>query len=142
MATGILSKGIQLGYKASASATSYTVLPDLQSIPDLGGSVEKVEVTTLADGAKRYIQGIKDYGDLEFVFLYDNSATTSSYRVLRGLEEAGDSVNWQIELADGTKFAFSGEVATSLAGVGVNDALTFKAVITLNSDMTVTNPTP
>lgn len=142
MATGILSKGITIGYSTSStSPITYTAIPDLQSIPDIGASPEKVEVTTLADSAKRYIAGIKDYGDLDFEFLYDNSAATSSYRVVRGLEDAGSVVNWQVSFADGTKFAFSGTVTTTITGVGVNDALTFKASIALNSDITVTNPT-
>ena len=61
MATGILSKGITLSYK---EAETFKVIPDLQEIPDLGGDTDTVETTTLADGAKRYIKGIKDYGDL------------------------------------------------------------------------------
>ena len=84
MATGILSKDITLSYKKNEV---WTEIPDLQEIPDLGGDVDTVEVTTLADGAKRYIKGIKDYGDLAFKFLYDNSTDTSNYRVIRDLEE-------------------------------------------------------
>ena len=59
MATGLLSKDIKLSYKLAAA---FVELPDLQEIPELGGDVDKVEVTTLADGARRYINGIKDYG--------------------------------------------------------------------------------
>lgn len=139
MATGILSKGITLSYSKTGGG-DYTVIPDLQEIPDLGGDVDTVEVTTLADGAKRYIKGIKDYGDLQFTFLYDNSTTTSNYRILRGLEEAGGVSFFKVTLPDETVFAFSGEVATSIAGAGVGEALTFTATITLNSDMVVTNP--
>lgn len=139
MATGILSRGITLSYATTASGT-YTAIPDLQEIPDLGGDVDTVETTTLADSAKRYIQGIKDYGDLEFNFLYDNSESTSNYRVLRGLEEAGNIVYWKVAFPDTTTFSFSGSVITAIDGAGVGDALTFKATITLNSDITVTNP--
>lgn len=137
--TGILTKGIELKYSAT-SGGSFKIIPDLQEIPDLGGDVDTVEVTTLADGARRYIKGIKDYGDLEFTFLYDNSSADSSYRIMRGLEESGKITYFKIELPDGTAFDFSGEVATSIAGAGVGDALTFTATITLNSDMSVTNP--
>lgn len=137
MATGILSKGITLSYKNSEA---WVEIPDLQEIPDLGGEVDTVEVTTLADGAKRYINGIKDYGDLAFVFLYDNSTATSNYRVIRGLEDTGAITEWKVSFPDGTEFAFSGSVVTKIAGAGVGDALTFTATITLNSDIKVTNP--
>lgn len=137
-ATGILSKGIKLSYKASGS--TYTVIPDLQEIPELGGAAEKVEVTTLADGAKRYIKGLVDYGDLSFKFLYDNSGVTSSYRILRGLEDGGKITEFKIELPDGTAFAFSASVTTKIDSAAVNAPLTFSADLTLNSEIAVTNP--
>ena len=105
MATGILSKGITLSYKKE---TQFVVIPDLQEVPDLGGSAEKVDVTTLADGNYKYINGIKDFGDLEFKFLYSNSGTESNYRICRGLEEAGKVVEWKVSFPDGTSFEFSG----------------------------------
>ena len=135
----ILSKGITLSYKGTES--SYTVIDNLQECPELGGSAETVEVTTLADGNKKYIKGIKDFGELEFKFLYDNSGATSNYRVVKGLEDAGKVVDWKVTFPDGTSFDFSGEVTTKIDSAAVNAALTFAATITLNSDITVTNPT-
>lgn len=139
MATGILTKGIKFSY-STTSAGSYTEVPDLQEIPDLGGDVETVEVTTLADGAKRYIKGLVDYGDLEFTFLYDNSTANSSYRILRGLEEA-EAVNYfKVTLPDDTEFTFSGQVSTKISGAGTNDAMQFTCAIAVNSAITVKNP--
>ena len=134
---GILSKGITLSYKKD---TQFVVIPDLQEVPDLGGSAEKVDVTTLADGNYKYINGIKDFGDLEFKFLYSNSGTESNYRICRGLEEAGKVVEWKVEFPDGTSFEFSGEPSTTIDGQSVNSAITFTLNITLNSDITVSNP--
>lgn len=134
---GILTKGIKLSYKKQ---NSYEEILNLQECPDLGGTAEKVDVTVLADGNKKYINGIKDYGDLAFKFLYDNSGATSNYRIVRGLEEAGNVVDWKVTFPDNTEFAFSGEVTTSIDGASVNNAITFTATINLNSDITVTNP--
>lgn len=136
---GILTKGIKLSYKKQGS--TYEEILNLQECPDLGGTAEKVDVTVLADGNKKYINGVKDFGDLAFKFLYDNSGATSNYRVVRGLEEAGKVVDWKVTFPDNTEFAFSGEVTTSIDGASVNNAITFTANITLNSDITVTNPT-
>lgn len=138
---GILSKGIQLGYKATPEGATYTNIPNLQECPQLGGSAEKVDVTVLTDGNYKYINGIKDFGDLAFKFLYDNSGEQSNYRIVRGLEEAGKVVDWEVSFPDGTKFHFSGEVATQIESASVNSALTFTATITLNSDIAVVNPT-
>ena len=135
---GILSKGITLSYKKDSS---YVIIPNLQECPELGGTAEKVDVTTLADGNYKYINGIKDFGDLAFTFLYDNSGAESNYRICRGLEEAGKIVEWKVEFPDGTAFSFSGEASTAINSASVNSALTFALNITLNSDIAVTNPT-
>lgn len=135
---GILTKGITLSYKKDGN--NYAVIANLQECPELGGTAENVEVTTLADGNKKYIKGIKDFGELAFKFLYDNSGAESNYRVVRGLEEAGNIVEWKVTFPDNTTFAFSGEVTTAIDSAAVNAALTFTATITLNSDITVTNP--
>lgn len=137
--TGILSKGIKLSYEKTNN--QFVEIPDLQEVPELGGSVEKVEVTTLADGAKRYIKGIVDYGDLSFKFLYDNSTAESSYRVLKGIEDAGQIKKFKVEFPDKTVFAFSASVITKVSSAGVNGALTFTANLTLNSKIEVTHPT-
>jgi hypothetical protein len=134
---GILSKDITLSYK---NGGEYTVIPNLQEVPELGGTAEKVDVTTLADGNYKYINGIKDFGDLAFKFLYDNSGETSNYRIVRGLEESGEVVDWKVTFPDGTGFEFSGEVSTATDSQSVNSAITFTANITLNSDIVVTNP--
>lgn len=139
MATGLLSKDITLSYNSGTElAPTWTQIHDLQEVPDMGAAPEKVEVSTLEDGSKRYIEGIKDYGELSFTFLYDNSGETSNYRVLKSLE--GSIKQWKVGFPDTTTFAFDGSVATIIGGAGVNAALTFSAAITLNSDITVANP--
>lgn len=137
---GILSKGITLSYKDSLGS-SYTLIPHLQEVPDIGGSADKVDVTTLADENYKYINGIKDFGDLAFKFVYDNTETQSNYRLCRKLEETGEAVDWKVTFPDNTEFTFSGEASTAIDGAGVNDALTFTLNITLNSDIVVKNPT-
>lgn len=136
MAQGLLSKGIKFEY--SANGTAYTEINNLQEIPSLGGTPDKVDVTCLADGNKKYINGLVDYGDLAFKFLYDNSSETSNYRVLKSLEGIN---HFKITFPDNTTFSFTGECSCSLDAAAVNAALTFTANIALNSEIEVTNPT-
>lgn len=135
---GLLSKDITLKYKKD---TDYVAIDNLQECPALGGSVNKIDTTCLHDDSKKSINGLKDYGELAFKFLYDNSSATSNYRVLRGLQDAGNPVDWQVVFPDNTTFEFSGEVSTEIDSAGVEVALTFTASIALSSDMTITHPT-
>lgn len=75
----MLANGIKLAY-GKAKGT-YTDLVGLKEVPEFGIEPEKVENTTLADKVKKYEFGIGDAGELEYKFAYDNSSTTSSYRV-------------------------------------------------------------
>lgn len=141
MPSGLLSKNAKLGYSTSGSSPiTYTNLPDLQSIGELFGDAESVEVTTLADSRRRYIKGLADSQSVECTFLYANSAATDSFRVLKGYDDSSTQLYFQIELPDTTKIAFSGYVSVKLNEVAVGEALTFVATISINSAMTVTNP--
>ena len=147
-AVGILSKGIKFLYATYTGSTvgTYSEIPDLMAIPSLGGEPEKVEVTCLADGVRRYINGIKDFGDLEFKFLFDNGEATSSYRVFKDLEDEA-KVAIRIELPDvpasgthGTYFDFDADVLASIDEAEVNQALTYTVKCGLQSDISCTDP--
>ena len=133
---GLLTKDITLSYKKNSS---YEVLDGLQEVPSLGGTPDKVEVTTLSDASRRQIKGIKDYRDLTFKFLYQNDTETSNFRVLRGLEESGKIVEWKVNFPDGTGFEFSGECTVAPSDGAVNAAITLNLTISTNSDIAVTN---
>jgi hypothetical protein len=114
----VISKGITLSYKAG-EASEFVELTDLQEIPELGGDAEAIEITTLADAAHMYTDGIKNYGDsLAFKFLYAKEQFTA----LNGLEGAAE---WKVALPDGATCTFSGTGSVKLDGVGVNAALTY-----------------
>lgn len=123
-----ISKGIKLSYK-EASGSEYTELTNLQEIPDLGGEAEAIEITTLADAAHMYTDGILNYGDsLAFKFLYDKTQFTT----LTGLT---GSNSWKVELPDGATCTFTGTSSVKLDSVGVNAALTYQLSIKPNSAM-------
>ena len=139
--SGILSKGISFNsYTVALDIETVVPIPNCQEIPELGSKVDKVEVTVLADGSKKYISGIREYGDLDFVFLYDNTVTTGNYRVLKAFEDAGLVTLWKVIFPDGTEFNFSASVVCSIASAKVGDALTFAASFTLASEITIVNP--
>lgn len=126
---GILSKGITLSYKVG-EASSYTVLTNLQEIPEIGnGAPEKVEVTVLTDNVKKYIAGLGDSGqELGFKFLYDKTQFTS-------LAALDDSCEWKVEMPDGVSATFNGTPSVKFDGAGTNAALTYTLTVTVESEI-------
>lgn len=137
---GVVSKGITLGYKTESGST-YTVLDGLQEVPELGGEKEKIEITCLDDSVKRYTNGISDYGDLSFKFLYDNSSATANFRVLKEAETNDSVVGFELSYPDGTKHQFTAQVGVKMDGAAVNGVLTFSLNLSLQSDITTVHPT-
>lgn len=127
----VISKGITLSYSEESSGT-YTALTNLQEIPELGGEAESIEITTLADAAHKYTNGIKNYGDsLQFKFLYENE----QFMLLQGFETADATIYWKVGLPDGATCIFNGKCSLKLDGVGVNAALTYTLSIKPESNM-------
>lgn len=122
-----ISKGITLSYKQNGE---FIELTNLQEIPELGGDTEAIEITTLADAAHMYTNGIKNYGDsVAFKFLYEKEQFTT----LNGLGDA--ECEWKVTLPDGANCTFGGVASVKLDGVGVNAALTYTLAVKPTSEM-------
>lgn len=115
-----------LMHKAS---TTWEKLIDIKEFPDLGGSPEMLETTTLSDKMQTYIPGIESLDSLEFSSNY----TLDDYKTLKALEgkneqyavwfggtESGDTVT-----PTGTdgKFKFNGQLSVFPVGGGVNEVV-------------------
>ena len=86
-------------------------------------------ITTLADGAHVYTNGLKNYGDsLAFKFLYEEA----QFIALNGLEGSHD---WMVSLPDGLTCSFSGSCSVKLDGAGIAAAITYTLAVKPNSEM-------
>lgn len=135
----MLANGAKLGYKKSG-VSAYTDLPGLKEIPEMGINPEKVENTCLTDKNKQYENGIGDAGDITYKFKYDNSKADCPYRVMRAAQDSGEVLSFQETLVDGTTTEFEGQVSVKRTGGGVNGVIEFNLAISLQSDLTVTDP--
>lgn len=113
---------------------TYAKLVDIKDYPDLGGSPEMLETTTLSDKMQTFIEGIQQLDALEFTANY----TKSDYETLKALE--GTQTNFAVWFgatesqgvltpsgSDG-KFSFMGTLSVFVNGGGVNEVV----------DMTIT----
>lgn len=109
--------------------TVYEKLIDIKEFPDLGGTPEMLETTTLSDKMQTYIPGIQSLDALEFSANY----TLVDYKKLKALEgqekeyavwfggtEAGETLT---PTGDAGKFKFKGQLSVFPVGGGVNEVV-------------------
>lgn len=137
----MLANGIKLGVKSTADASTFTYLPGLKEVPEMGSDPEKVDNTTLDDSVKQNEFGIGDAGDMAYKFKYENNKDTDSYRVLRKIQATGKAADFEQLMPDGTKFHFTALVNVKTGGGGVNSAIDFTASMGLQSGIEILNPT-
>ena len=77
------------------------------------------------------MNGLKDYGDLQFNFLLADDF--SNYEAIKAVENT--TSNCKVVIGD-KKFTFSAELSASLDEAGVDAALTFTVNAGLQSDIT------
>ena len=128
--------GITLRHKASGS--TYTKLVDIKDFPDLGGSPEMLETTTLSDAMQTYIEGIQSSEALEFTANY----TKTDYDALIALK--GDEESFAVyfgETGQNGIFYFKGYLSVRVNGGGVNEVVGMTISIAPSTEITTTEPT-
>lgn len=118
-----------------ASGSDYSKLVDIKEFPDLGGSPELLETTTLSDKAQTYILGIQSVDSLEFTCNY----TIEDFQKIEALKETetefavwfGGKESGGVVTPDGSygKFSFKGYAAAAVTGGGVNEVVEMKVTI-------------
>lgn len=123
--------------------STWEKLIDIKDFPDLGGTPEMLETTTLSDGMQTYIPGIQSLDALEFTANYN----LEDYKKLKGMKgtekhlavwfggtESGDTVT--PTGADG-KFKFKGQLSVYPVGGGVNEVVDMKITIAPSTPITL-----
>ena len=94
------------------------LIAGVKSMGEITETTTKIEVTTLADEAQKFINGIKSYGDaISFTCVYDKA----EYLKVRALQNDAEHAV-EIKYADGLTIKFQAYVSTSLSGVEVDSA--------------------
>ena len=130
---GLASIGISV--KVNSVALNYVT-----DIGDIGGSPSELDATTLKDKIKITVQGVKDIKAWECSYLFDNSSTTSDFRKLKTLEKAGKIVPVEVAFPDGTTFKTTGYVSTMINCAKVDELISAKLSVSLQSDWEITDP--
>lgn len=138
--------GALLSYSTSSSGT-YTPLYSITSVPDLGGDPEQIDVTTIYDGMRKNIPGVKGNDNMEFNGLRgkwgapnaQTSALVDEYGALAALSET-TAYYWKLTYPDGSTHTWGAYPRVRQNGFGVNEALGYTLVLTVITDITYTAP--
>ena len=122
---------------------TYSKVVDIKDFPDLGGSPEMLETTTLSDGMQTYIPGIQSLEALEFTANYDKDDyaalaamkdTETEFAVWFGGTEANGVVT---PTGSEGKFEFTGILSVFVVGGGVNEVVDMTITIAPSTPITV-----
>ena len=109
--------------------STWEKLIDIKSFPDLGGSPELLETTTLSDSMTTNIMGIQSLDALEFECNYsladytklkDMEGTDKKFAVWLGGTETGGVAT---PTGSDGKFEFNGQLSVYVNGGGVNEVV-------------------
>lgn len=125
------------------AGTAWEKLIDIKEFPDLGGTPEMLETTTLSDRMQTYIPGIQSLDALEFTSNY----TLADYKKLKALDgkdkeyavwfggtESGDTVT---PTGSDGKFKFNGQLSVFPVGGGVNEVVDMTITIAPSTPITM-----
>lgn len=128
----------------SSVTTTYSKLIDIIDFPDIGGSAEQIDVTTLSDKMRHYVNGVQQNESMNFTANYDKTDYTTlnthvgqkkKYSVWFGGTESNGVVTPTGDLG---KFDFEAEMSVFVNGAGVNQARTVTMTMALQSDIAFT----
>ena len=123
-------------------ASDYEKLVDIKDYPDIGGSVEQIETTTLTDSMQTYIEGIQSSEAMEFTINYDLE-TYETLLALKGVETeyavwfGGTESNGEVTPTGSEgKFNFKGYLTPRVVGKGVNEVR--EAIVSITPSTPIT----
>lgn len=120
-------------FKMGDAPSTLTEVPGMLDFPDMLGSPDKIEVTTMKDTQRKYTKGLLDPGDMAFTFGYEGMGTGTNWATLKA---AGNTEKtYQLVFPDGSGFQWTGTVSLSMPGKGIGEALVFTANISPTGDI-------
>lgn len=134
MASNTYQTYLMKGTAGSGDSVTYSKLVDIKNYPDLGGSPELLETTTLSDPMRTNIFGIQGNDTMDFTCNYSKE----DYNTVKALE--GEEQNLAIYFgengADG-KFTFKGYVSVHANGGDVNAVREMTVTVAASSVITM-----
>lgn len=144
MSNAKLGVGVEFRRGQGDSPETYTLIPEVRTIPEIGARNDLVEVTNLdsVDG-KEYIYGLADGKEIGLVVNYDH--TNAQHIGLQSDQKNRVTRNFQVYFPDvvgaspldGQLMTFAALVLDSSVSGGPNEARTMQATLKVTGAVTV-----
>jgi hypothetical protein len=124
----ISTQGTQLKWGATLATAAQVV--SIKDFPDLIGSPNPIETTTLDDTAQTFINGIKQGSVLEFTFNY----TSTDFGNV--VDDEDTALHYLLDMGTGGKFIWQGSHFASVPGAGVDGVIEGKISVAPSTAVT------
>ena len=114
-----------------ASATTLTKKVDIKDYPDLLGTPNLLETTTLSNTQQTFVPGVKQLGDgLTFTCNYD----AADFALCKA-DEGTVGLFYSLTFPDGSVFTWQGEHTLGVPGKGVDEVAEFTINVVPSTDI-------
>ena len=118
--------------KWGESSTDVAKVVDIKDFPDLMGSPETLQTTTLSDSAQTFINGIRSTEQMQFTCNYSKAEFAAVN------DDAEKPLFYELSFSDGSKFTWQGQHSCSIMGKGVNEVIEFAINVSASTPVVFT----
>ena len=122
--------GVTLKWGESSAAVEKVV--DIKDFPDMIGTPETLETTTLSDSAQTFVNGIRSTEQLQFTCNFSKTDFSAVN------DDAEKPLFYELSFSDGSKFTWQGQHTCGLPGKGVNEVIEFTINIAASTPVVFT----
>lgn len=123
---GLASQGTKLEY--SEDGNTWNAVGGVKTIPELGGSPQTIDVTTLSSTRQESIEGLQQNQSLAFQCVYKGD----NFKALADLSGNHKQYKWKVTFPDGTTATFTGSFVIKTDSLSTNAALSFTITVTVS----------
>lgn len=128
--------GTKLEYAESEEGT-YTRIPGLRDLPDIGGEPNTIDTTDLDNTEyETMMYGLKPAQGYNFSFNMQDPSATANIKLASDLEDTGNYYYWKLTYSNGLIIKFQSKVKTTILGGQTGDLIGFQMHLAPKNEVT------
>lgn len=134
--------------QGTGSPIAYSKLCDIKTYPDMGGSPDMIDMTTLSNRSKIGVPGIQNNDAMQFTLNYNPTVYSTLHALADGnayhfaVYFGGTETNSVVTpTGDDGKFTFDAMLDVFVSGKGVNEGREMTLTLTPTTDIAFSAPT-